>query len=59
MPSNTQLLSTGNRPDDWYEEIYARAKEDGPERGFNIDEIQFSGFHSQGDGASWTGTLIC
>ena len=45
----------GQPPEDWYEEVYARAREDGPERGFNIDEIQFSGFHSQGDGASWTG----
>jgi hypothetical protein len=45
----------GQPPDDWYEEIYARAKEEGPERGFNISEIKFTGFHSQGDGASWTG----
>jgi hypothetical protein len=45
----------GQPPDDWYEEIYARAKEEGPARGFIIDEIKFSGFHSQGDGASWTG----
>jgi hypothetical protein len=45
----------GQPPDDWYEEIYARAKEEGPARGFNINEIQYCGFHSQGDGASWTG----
>jgi hypothetical protein len=45
----------GQPPDDWHEEIYARAMEDGPERGFLIDEIKFTGFHSQGDGASWTG----
>ena len=45
----------GQPPEDWHEEIYARAKEEGPARGFVIDEIQFSGFHSQGDGASWTG----
>ena len=49
------ITEYGQPPDDWHEEIYARAKEDGPARGFNIDEIQFSGFHSQGDGASWTG----
>jgi hypothetical protein len=49
------ITEYGQPPDDWYEEIYARAKEDGPARGFNINEIQFSGFHSQGDGASWTG----
>ena len=47
----------GQPPDDWYEEIYARAMEEGPERGFLIDNIQFSGFHSQGDGASWTGYI--
>jgi len=45
----------GQPPDDWYEEIYERAKEYASERGFVINEIQFSGFHSQGDGASWTG----
>ena len=45
----------GQPPDDWYEEVYERAKEYASERGFNIDEIKFSGFHSQGDGASWTG----
>ena len=47
----------GQPPDDWYEEIYARAKEDAFARGFSIDEIQFSGFYSQGDGASWTGYI--
>jgi hypothetical protein len=31
------------------------AKEDGKEKGFYIDKIFFSGFCSQGDGASWTG----
>ena len=47
----------GQPPDDWYEEIINRAIEEGPERGFNIDarDVQFSGFSSQGDGASWTG----
>jgi hypothetical protein len=49
------ITEYGQPPDDWHEEIYARAMEDGPVRGFNINEIQFSGFHSQGDGASWTG----
>jgi hypothetical protein len=51
------IAEYGQPPDDWHEDIYARAKEDGYERGFNIDEIQFSGFHSQGDGASWTGHI--
>ena len=49
------IAEYGQPPDDWHEDIYARAMEEGPERGFNINEIQFSGFHSQGDGASWTG----
>jgi hypothetical protein len=49
------IAEYGQPPDDWYEEIIQRAKEDGPERGFNLNEVQFSGFHSQGDGASWTG----
>ena len=45
----------GEPPDDWYECVYERFKEAGSAKGFMIDEIQFSGFHSQGDGASWTG----
>ena len=49
------IYEYGQPPDDWYEEIYARAKEEGPARGFQLDEIQYSGFSSQGDGASWTG----
>lgn len=44
-------------PDDWADEIIANAKRDGPARGFNIDEVTWSGFHSQGDGASWTGSI--
>lgn len=49
------ITEYGQPPDDWYEEIINRAKYEGPERGFNIDEVMFTGFHSQGDGASWTG----
>jgi len=41
--------------DYWYETTIEQAKEDGTEFGFEIDNIVFSGFHSQGDGASWTG----
>jgi len=44
-------------PDDWADEIVARAKQDGPERGFEIEEVAWSGFSSQGDGASWTGMV--
>jgi hypothetical protein len=49
------ITEYGQPPDDWHEDIYARAMEEGPARGFHIAEIQFSGFSSQGDGASWTG----
>lgn len=45
---------------DWWDDVYEMAKEDGVELGFNIDDINFSGFWSQGDGASWTGQVdIC
>lgn len=39
----------------WYECILDDAKEVGKILGFDIDNIYFSGFCSQGDGASWTG----
>lgn len=42
---------------DWYESVYDLAKEDGAKRGFEIEDIRFSGFWSQGDGASWTGSV--
>lgn len=37
--------------------IIAEAKTQAPERGFEIDKVFYSGFHSQGDGASWVGVL--
>lgn len=40
---------------DWWDGVYEMAKEDGKERGFIIDDINFSGFSSQGDGACWKG----
>jgi hypothetical protein len=43
--------------DYWYETTIEQAKEDGKALGFEIDNIVFSGFHSQGDGASWTGQV--
>ena len=47
-----------NQPDEyWYEGIREAFIERGVERGFDIDDIQWSGFGSQGDGASWTGQL--
>lgn len=45
---------------DWWDSVYEMAKEDGLEKGFRIDDIYFSGFWSQGDGASWIGQVdIC
>lgn len=41
----------------WHECITDNAKEEGKELGFNIHNIYFSGFYSQGDGASWVGTV--
>jgi hypothetical protein len=43
--------------DDWYEYTIEDAKEQGKEKGFEIEEIYFSGFWSQGDGASWKGSV--
>lgn len=42
---------------EWWECVYEGAKEDGAKRGFEIEDIRFSGFWSQGDGASWTGSV--
>ena len=39
----------------WHEFIIDNAKEDGKALGFDIQDIAFSGFCSQGDGASWSG----
>jgi len=51
-------MTTYNQPDDyWYEGITEGFTERGLERGFDIDDVQWSGFGSQGDGASWTGQV--
>lgn len=42
---------------EWWDSVYEMSKEDGYEKGFCIDKIYFSGFWSQGDGASWTGQV--
>jgi len=42
---------------EWWDSVYEMAIEDGKEKGFYIDKIYFSGFHSQGDGASWIGQV--
>lgn len=38
--------------------IIDEAKSDGIKQGFEIDEVLYSGFSSQGDGASWTGRVM-
>lgn len=43
--------------DEWYEFIIDEAKTKGYDYGFSIDDVRFSGFYSQGDGASWTGCI--
>ena len=42
---------------EWWDYVYDNAKEDAHQYGFRIDDICFSGFYSQGDGASWTGNV--
>lgn len=42
---------------DWWDCVYEDAKQIGAIIGFEIDDIFFSGFSSQGDGACFTGTL--
>lgn len=42
---------------EWWECTYDHAKEDAKAKGFDIEDIRFSGFWSQCDGASWTGTV--
>ena len=43
--------------DYWYENVIDAAKEIGAILGFHIDNVYFSGFWSQGDGACFTGDL--
>lgn len=43
--------------DDWWEYVYEDAKEIGKQFGLLIDDISFSGFWSQGDGACYKGSL--
>jgi hypothetical protein len=42
---------------EWWEGVYETVKEEGKEKGFYIDKINFSGFYSQGDGACWQGQV--
>lgn len=43
--------------DQWWTDVYERAKAAGALIGFDITNIGFSGFWSQGDGANFTGSL--
>ena len=43
--------------DDWYQCTIDYMKEEGVKYGFRIDDIRFTGFYSQGDGASWSGAV--
>jgi len=43
---------------DWWDGVYDYAKETAGKFGLEIDDIFFSGFWSQGDGAFYTGRLI-
>jgi hypothetical protein len=42
---------------EWWDHTYEHATADAKEKGFDIEDIRFSGFWSQGDGASWTGRV--
>jgi len=42
---------------DWYEFTIDDLKSQGVEKGLDVDDISFSGFYSQGDCASWSGSI--
>lgn len=42
---------------EWWDCIYTDAKDDGDKLGFEIDDLYFSGFSSQGDGCHWIGRI--
>ena len=49
----------GEPPDDWHESVYSCYIDDKAVEatGMLVDQIYYSGFYSQGDGASWTGRI--
>jgi len=54
-----QEVITRLAPDyDWWESDFGYAIEQGKDKGFEIEDIKFSGFYSQGDGACWEGKVI-
>ncbi len=42
---------------EWWDSVVGEAKQNGEAKGFEINDIRFSGFSSQGDGAHWTGRI--
>lgn len=52
-----EKLTEWHTSHEWWDCVYDDAKEKGSEKGFDIDDIRFSGFWSQGDGAHWTGRI--
>jgi hypothetical protein len=63
LQKENQLKLVANNRDmevqhDWWEHIYTDAMEVGTCLGIDIQEIQFSGFWSQGDGARLCGTYL-
>lgn len=51
-----ETLAEANTDGEWWDYTYDDAKQIGLRLGIEIDDISFSGFSSQGDGASFTGT---
>ena len=56
-PEAQKIAHENYQPEFWDNCVIEDAKEQGRLRGFEIDKIYYSGFWSQGDGASWTGTI--
>lgn len=54
---NKALTKYGEPEYQWWDDVYDNARKDGWQYGFEVDDIRFSGFASQGDGASWTGRV--
>lgn len=42
---------------EWWEDEIELFKDDMKVKGYDVDDVSFSGFYSQGDGASWTGVV--
>lgn len=56
-PEAQEKARSNYTPEFWDDFVIEDAKEQGKLRGFEIDKIHYSGFWSQGDGASWTGYI--